>query len=90
MAIGFTVYSFLLCLPGLSGVDLLMYDLKALEAYASYFYVSSKIWSKPLPEAYDPGDVALYFSVRPHVVALRILEVIGLSIWKKKMLCFHL
>lgn len=61
--------------PGLSGVDLLMYDLKALEAYASYFYHLSKIWSKPLPEAYDPQDVAHYFSARPHVVALRIIEV---------------
>ncbi|KAK2404138.1 protein ACTIVITY OF BC1 COMPLEX KINASE 3, chloroplastic [Trifolium repens] len=61
--------------PGLSGVDLLMYDLKALEAYASYFYNLSKIWSKPLPETYDPQDVAHYFSARPHVVALRMLEV---------------
>lgn len=61
--------------PGLSGVDLLMYDLKALEAYASYFYNLSQIWSKPLPETYDPQDVAHYFSARPHVVALRMLEV---------------
>ncbi|XP_058770011.1 uncharacterized protein LOC131643727 [Vicia villosa] len=61
--------------PGLSGVDLLMSDLKALEAYASYFYHSSKIWSKPLPETYDPQDVAHYFNARPHVVALRMLEV---------------
>ncbi|CAK8573194.1 unnamed protein product [Lathyrus sativus] len=61
--------------PGLSGVDLLLSDLKALEVYASYFYHSSKIWSKPLPEAYDPQDVAHYFNARPHVVALRMLEV---------------
>ncbi|KAE9618377.1 putative cadmium-transporting ATPase [Lupinus albus] len=61
--------------PGLTGVDLLMSDLKALEAYASYFYYLPKIWSKPLPEVYDPQDVAHYFSARPHVVALRILEV---------------
>ncbi|XP_019427496.1 PREDICTED: uncharacterized protein LOC109335776 isoform X1 [Lupinus angustifolius] len=61
--------------PGLNGVDLLMSDLNALEAYASYFYYLSKIWSKPLPEVYDPQDVAHYFSARPHVVALRILEV---------------
>lgn len=61
-------------------MDLLMYDLKALEAYATYFYYLSKIWSKPLPEAYDPQDVAHYFSVRPHVVGLRILEVVGFSI----------
>ncbi|CAL0316096.1 unnamed protein product [Lupinus luteus] len=61
--------------PGLTGVDLLMSDLKALEAYASYFYYLSKIWSKPLPEVYDPQDVAHYFNVRPHVVGLRILEV---------------
>ncbi|XP_027367938.1 uncharacterized protein LOC113873812 [Abrus precatorius] len=63
--------------PGLTGVDLLMSDLKALEAYAAYFYYMSKIWSKPLPEAYDPQDVAQYFSARPHVVALRILEVLS-------------
>ncbi|XP_043814421.1 uncharacterized protein slr1919 isoform X3 [Manihot esculenta] len=61
--------------PGLSGVDLFMADLKALEAYASYFYHASKIWSKPLPEVYDPQDIADYFSCRPHVVALRLLEV---------------
>ncbi|CAI8604195.1 unnamed protein product [Vicia faba] len=61
--------------PGLSGVDLLMSDLKALEAYARYFYHSSKIWSKPLPETYDPQHVANYFNARPHVVALRMLEV---------------
>ncbi|KAJ9175588.1 hypothetical protein P3X46_014130 [Hevea brasiliensis] len=61
--------------PGLSGVDLFMADLKALEAYASYFYYVSKIWSKPLPEVYNPQDVTDYFSCRPHVVALRLLEV---------------
>ncbi|KAE7996938.1 hypothetical protein FH972_001614 [Carpinus fangiana] len=61
--------------PELSGVDLLMADLKALEAYAGYFYYLSKIWSKPLPEVYDPQDVADYFSCRPHLVALRLLEV---------------
>ncbi|XP_028782114.1 uncharacterized protein LOC114738244 [Neltuma alba] len=61
--------------PELSGVDLLMADLKALEVYASYFYQLSKIWSKPLPEVYDPQDVATYFSCRPHVVALRLLEI---------------
>ncbi|OIW12615.1 hypothetical protein TanjilG_04779 [Lupinus angustifolius] len=61
--------------PGLTGVDLLMSDLKALEAYASYFYYLSKVWSKPLPEVYDPQDVAHYFNARPHVVGLRILEV---------------
>ncbi|KAI9124678.1 hypothetical protein K1719_004600 [Acacia pycnantha] len=61
--------------PELSGVDLLMADLKALEVYASYFYQLSKIWSKPLPEVYDPQDVATYFSCRPHVVAIRLLEI---------------
>ncbi|EEF29135.1 Ubiquinone biosynthesis protein coq-8, putative [Ricinus communis] len=59
----------------LTGMDLFMADLKALEAYASYFYYLSKLWSKPLPEVYDPQDVADYFSCRPHVVALRLLEV---------------
>ncbi|TQD97343.1 hypothetical protein C1H46_017045 [Malus baccata] len=61
--------------PELSGVDLLMADLKALETYALYFYYLSKIWSKPLPEVYDPESVAEYFRCRPHVVALRLLEV---------------
>lgn len=62
-------------LTGLSGVDLFMADLKALEAYASYFYYLSKIWSKPLPEVYNPQDVVDYFLCRPHIVALRLLEV---------------
>ncbi|GKU91734.1 hypothetical protein SLEP1_g5561 [Rubroshorea leprosula] len=61
--------------PELSSLDLLMADLKALEAYAVYFYYLSKKWSKPLPESYDPQAVADYFSCRPHVVALRLLEV---------------
>ncbi|CAK7325487.1 unnamed protein product [Dovyalis caffra] len=61
--------------PGLSGVDLLVADLKAMEAYASYFYCLSKLWSKPLPEAYDAQDVADYFNCRPHLVAFRLLEV---------------
>ncbi|KAA8539333.1 hypothetical protein F0562_026025 [Nyssa sinensis] len=61
--------------PELSGVDLFMADLKALEAYASYVYYLSKMWRKPLPEVYDPQEVADYFSCRPHVVILRLLEV---------------
>ena len=59
----------------LSGVDLFMADLKALEAYAVYYYSLSKIWTKPLPEVYDPQSVAEYFGCRPHVVGLRLLEV---------------
>ncbi|XP_058101827.1 uncharacterized protein LOC131245999 isoform X2 [Magnolia sinica] len=61
--------------PGLSGTDLFMADLKALKDYAIYFYFASKIWSKPLPEVYDPQKVVDYFSCRPHVVAFRVLEV---------------
>ncbi|KAL7228702.1 hypothetical protein ACSBR2_007412 [Camellia fascicularis] len=61
--------------PELSSVDLILADLKALEAYASYFYYLSKLWTKPLPEVYDPEEVADYFACRPHVVALRLLEV---------------
>ncbi|KAG2723534.1 hypothetical protein I3760_02G173900 [Carya illinoinensis] len=61
--------------PELSGVDLLLADLKALEAYAGYLYYLSKAWSKPLPEVYDPQDIADYFSRRPHIVAFRLLEV---------------
>ncbi|XP_010507623.1 PREDICTED: uncharacterized protein LOC104784272 [Camelina sativa] len=60
---------------GLSGVDLFMADVKALEAYAGYFYCLSKMWSRPLPEVYDSQAVADYFNCRPHVVALRLLEV---------------
>ncbi|KAK9019492.1 hypothetical protein V6N11_054010 [Hibiscus sabdariffa] len=63
--------------PELSSVDLMMADLKALEAYASYFYYQSKKWSKPLPEAYDAEEVADYFSRRPHVVAFRLLEIVS-------------
>ncbi|XWS07937.1 hypothetical protein CRYUN_Cryun41cG0034100 [Craigia yunnanensis] len=61
--------------PELSGLDLMMADLKALEAYVTYFYYQSKKWSKPLPEAYDAEEVADYFSRRPHVVAFRLLVV---------------
>ncbi|CAN7007456.1 hypothetical protein IGI04_010622 [Brassica rapa subsp. trilocularis] len=60
---------------GLTGVDLLMADVKALEAYAGYIYCLSKMWSRPLPEVYDPQAVADYFNCRPHVVAFRLLEV---------------
>lgn len=56
-------------------MDLLTADLKALEAYANYFYHMLKIWSKPLPEVYNPQDVADYFNCRPHIVGLRLLEV---------------
>ncbi|KAG5557408.1 hypothetical protein RHGRI_007601 [Rhododendron griersonianum] len=61
--------------PELSGVDLFVADLKAMEAYAYYLYYLAKLWTKPLPEVYDPEDVADYFTCRPHVVALRLLEV---------------
>ncbi|XP_021832770.1 uncharacterized protein LOC110772624 [Prunus avium] len=61
--------------PELSGVDLFMADLKAFEAYALYFYYLSKVWSKPLPEVYDPESIGDYFSCRPHIVAFRLLEV---------------
>lgn len=79
------------CFLGLSGVDLLMSDLKALEAYATYYYHLSKMWSKPLPEAYDPQDVAQYFSLRPHVVGLRVLEVLVLPFeYKHELILFNL
>ncbi|KAL9165420.1 hypothetical protein ABFS82_06G169700 [Erythranthe guttata] len=61
--------------PEISGVDLFMSDLKALEVYFGYFYYRSKMWTKPLPEIYDAEEVAEYFALRPHVVALRLLEV---------------
>ncbi|PON63064.1 Tyrosine-protein kinase [Trema orientale] len=61
--------------PELSGVDLFMADLKALETYAAYYYCLSKTWSKPLPEVYDQQQVADYFNCRPHVVAFRLVEV---------------
>lgn len=52
-----------------------MADLRALEAYMAYFYCLSRVWSRPLPEVYNAEDVNYYFSCRPHVVALRLLEV---------------
>lgn len=63
------------CYPELSGLDLVMADLRALEAYMAYFYCLSRVWSRPLPEVYNAEDVNYYFSCRPHVVALRLLEV---------------
>lgn len=61
--------------PALSGVDLFVADLKALEAYSTYLYCMSKRWSRPLPEYYDSQEVADYFNCRPHIVAFRLLEV---------------
>ncbi|KAL1828065.1 hypothetical protein ACET3Z_006477 [Daucus carota] len=63
--------------PGLTGIDLLVADLKALEAYLNYFYYLTKMWTKPLPDVYDPQEVADYFNCRPHLVALRLLEVVS-------------
>ncbi|XP_020112748.1 uncharacterized protein LOC109727189 isoform X3 [Ananas comosus] len=60
---------------GLSCVDLMMADLKALKLYFSYWRESWKIWSIPLPEVYEPQMVADYFSCRPHVLAFRIIEI---------------
>ncbi|XP_073140890.1 uncharacterized protein [Henckelia pumila] len=61
--------------PELLGIDLFLADLKALEVYASYVYYLSKMWTKPLPETYDLQEVTDYFTLRPHIVALRLLEV---------------
>ncbi|KAL9227048.1 hypothetical protein vseg_002789 [Gypsophila vaccaria] len=61
--------------PALSGMDLLLADVEALSIYANYFYSMSKLWSRPLPEFYDAQEISAYFYCRPHVVALRILEV---------------
>lgn len=73
-------------LTELSGIDLFMADVEALETYLNYFYCISKRWTKPLPETYDPEQVSEYFKLRPHVVALRLLEVIEIiyydtSLW---------
>ncbi|KZV24276.1 hypothetical protein F511_01758 [Dorcoceras hygrometricum] len=61
--------------PELLGIDLFLADLKAVEVYASYVYRLSKMWTKPLPETYDLQEVTDYFTLRPHIVALRLLEV---------------
>ncbi|XP_073012032.1 uncharacterized protein [Typha latifolia] len=61
--------------PGLSCMDLMIADLEALKLYFGYFLQSYKNWFTPLPEQYDPQKVADYFSYRPHVLALRIIEV---------------
>ncbi|KAH9617161.1 hypothetical protein KSS87_006498 [Heliosperma pusillum] len=59
----------------LSGMDLLLADVEALATYANYFYSMSKLWSRPLPELYDEQQISDYFNCRPHVIALRFLEV---------------
>lgn len=61
--------------PALSGMELLIADIQALAAYGSYFYCMSKIWASPLPEVYDAEVVSDYFNCRPHVIAVRLLEV---------------
>ncbi|KAI3758073.1 hypothetical protein L6452_05620 [Arctium lappa] len=63
--------------PELSGLDLILADLKALEAYIVYYYYLSKMWSKPLPEVYNAQEADNYFKCRPHIVALRLIEVFG-------------
>ncbi|XP_071710350.1 uncharacterized protein [Rutidosis leptorrhynchoides] len=63
--------------PELSGTDLILADLKALEAYMLYYYYMSKMWSKPLPEVYIAQEANDYFKCRPHIVALRLIEVFG-------------
>ncbi|XLR03925.1 hypothetical protein S83_070123, partial [Arachis hypogaea] len=62
---------------GLTIVDLLMADVKVLEAYAGYFYYLSKMWYRPFLKVYDPQDVAHYFSSKAHVVGLQILELVS-------------
>ncbi|KAK9698253.1 hypothetical protein RND81_08G091600 [Saponaria officinalis] len=61
--------------PALSGMDLLLADIEALSTYANYFYSMSKLWSRPLPEFYNAQEITDYFKCRPHIVALRMLEV---------------
>lgn len=63
--------------PELSGTDLIMADLKALETYILYYYYLSKMWTKPLPEVYNAQEADDYFKCRPHIVALRLIEVFG-------------
>ncbi|KAL8491951.1 hypothetical protein ACS0TY_023522 [Phlomoides rotata] len=58
----------------LSSVDLFLANLKPMEVYASFFYYLTKMWTKPLPEMYDADVVTEYSTLRPHVVALRLLE----------------
>lgn len=77
---------FSLLLTELSGIDLFLADLKALDVYASYLYYLAKMWTKPLPEIYDPQNVTDYFSLRPHVVTLRLLEVINNTLTFHKFL----
>ncbi|XP_057784582.1 uncharacterized protein LOC131001949 [Salvia miltiorrhiza] len=64
------------CYPELTGADLFLADLKAVEVYGWYLYYLSKMWTKPLPETYDAEKVTEYFILRPHVVTLRLLEVL--------------
>uniref|UniRef100_A0A1D1YUA7 Uncharacterized protein sll0005 n=1 Tax=Anthurium amnicola TaxID=1678845 RepID=A0A1D1YUA7_9ARAE len=61
--------------PGLSGMDLLMADLEAVKFYVNYLRCMSQSWSVPLPEIYDPQTVDHYFKCRPHILAVRVLEV---------------
>ncbi|EPS60983.1 hypothetical protein M569_13817, partial [Genlisea aurea] len=59
----------------LSGADLFLADLDALKVYAAYFYHRLRMWTKPLPDVYDAELVTEYFILRPHVVAIRLIEV---------------
>lgn len=61
--------------PGLTGVDLVMADVEALKAYGCYLRNVPKMLSRPLPEVYDAQEIEDYFSCRPHIVTLRLIEV---------------
>lgn len=57
-----------------------MSDLEALKVYANYFQDIFKIFVMPLPEVYDPEKVTLYFSLRPHILAFRVAEVLPMQL----------
>ncbi|PKA53396.1 putative aarF domain-containing protein kinase [Apostasia shenzhenica] len=54
-----------------------MADLEALKIYADYVQSVFEVWTTPLPEFYDPEKVEQYFSCRPHVLLLRMIEVLA-------------
>uniref|UniRef100_A0A0D9VMD5 Protein kinase domain-containing protein n=1 Tax=Leersia perrieri TaxID=77586 RepID=A0A0D9VMD5_9ORYZ len=59
--------------PGLSCMELMMADIEALKLYINYY---AAILTTPLPQHYDPELLSRYFTSRPHILALRTIQIL--------------
>eukprot|EP00252_Welwitschia_mirabilis_P018060 TRINITY_DN40238_c0_g1_i1.p1 TRINITY_DN40238_c0_g1~~TRINITY_DN40238_c0_g1_i1.p1 ORF type:complete len:798 (-),score=152.21 TRINITY_DN40238_c0_g1_i1:155-2548(-) len=61
--------------PELSGIELLMADLRLIKYHANHIKSFFGFWNTTLPETYDPNKIANCFNQRPHLLVFRILEI---------------